>query len=78
MRSELTVNNRSDSVKEAHLKPILKQDDTIMSGIGFNMADKFILFENGQLVDIVYSIDENEWNGNKTLQLKIIDVRSSA
>ena len=41
------------------------------------MADKFPLFANGTPVDIVYSIDENEWNGNKNLQLKIIDVRSS-
>ncbi len=48
-----------------------------MSGIGFNMADKFLLFNNQNPVDIVYSIDENEWNGNKNLQLKIIDVRSS-
>ena len=67
----------SKVLKEAHLKLVLKQDDTIMSGIGFNMADKFPLFANGTPVDIVYSIDENEWNGNKNLQLKIIDVRSS-
>lgn len=67
----------SKVLKEAHLKLVLKQDDTIMSGIGFNMADKFPLFANGTPVDIVYSVDENEWNGNKNLQLKIVDVRSS-
>ena len=67
----------SKVLKEAHLKLVLKHDDTIMSGIGFNMVDKFPLFANGTPVDIVYSIDENEWNGNKNLQLKIVDVRSS-
>ena len=28
-------------------------------------------------VDIVFNIDENEWQGNKNLQLKIIDIRLS-
>jgi len=28
-------------VKEAHIKFSLKQDNTLFTGIGFNMADKF-------------------------------------
>ena len=28
-------------------------------------------------VDIVFKIDENEWNGEKNLQLRVIDIRSS-
>ena len=32
---------------------------------------------NKQPIDIVYTIDENEWNGNKNIQLKMIDIRSS-
>jgi single-stranded-DNA-specific exonuclease len=67
----------SKILKELHLKFVLRQNGVIMSGIGFNMAAKFPLLENGKPVDIVFSIDENEWNGNKNLQLKIIDVRSS-
>ena len=64
-------------LKEIHLKAVLRQDGVIMNGIGFNMASKFPLLENGKPVDLVFSIDENEWNGNKNLQLKIIDIRSS-
>jgi single-stranded-DNA-specific exonuclease len=67
----------SKILKELHLKMVLRQNGMIMNGIGFNMASKFPLLENGKPVDIVFSIDENEWNGNKNLQLKIIDVRSS-
>jgi single-stranded-DNA-specific exonuclease len=26
-------------------------------------------------VDVVFKLDENEWNGEKNLQLKVIDVR---
>jgi single-stranded-DNA-specific exonuclease len=29
-------------------------------------------------VDIVFKIDENEWNDQKTLQLRMIDFRLSA
>ena len=28
-------------------------------------------------IDIVYTLDENEWNGEITLQLKVIDIRLS-
>jgi single-stranded-DNA-specific exonuclease len=42
------------------------------------MADKFPLLMNNKPVDIVFKIDENVWNGNKSLQLMVVDVRSVA
>jgi single-stranded-DNA-specific exonuclease len=65
----------SKIVKEAHLKFVVKQNETILNGIGFNMADKFSLLMNNKPVDIVFKIDENVWNGNKSLQLMVVDVR---
>lgn len=67
----------SKILKEAHIKFVLSQKKTIMNGIAFNMHEKFSLLANQKEVDIVFSIDENEWNGNKNLQLKVIDVRPS-
>ncbi len=67
----------SKIVKEAHLKFVVKQHETVLNGIGFNMADKFSLLLNSKPVDIVFKIDENVWNGNKSLQLMVVDVRSS-
>jgi single-stranded-DNA-specific exonuclease len=67
----------SKIVKEAHLKFVVKQHETILNGIGFNMADKFPLLMNNNPVDIVFKIEENVWNGNKSLQLMVVDVRSS-
>lgn len=66
----------SKVVKEAHLKFSIQQNGTRMSGIGFNLADRMALLQKGP-VDIVFKIDENEWNGEKSLQLKIIDCRQS-
>lgn len=67
----------SKIVKEQHLRISVKQNDIHFSGIGFNMADKFQIFEYKKPLDIVYTLDINEWNGTKSLQLKLIDVRLS-
>ena len=67
----------SKIVKEQHVRFIVKQDNIIFTGIGFNMADKFYLLQMNKPLDIVYTVDENEWNGEKHLQLKVIDIRLS-
>ncbi|MFN2438797.1 MAG: single-stranded-DNA-specific exonuclease RecJ [Chitinophagaceae bacterium] len=67
----------SKIVKEKHIRFVLKQDNVILSGIGFDMAEKMPIVLSRQPLDIVYKIAENEWNGEKSLQLKIIDVRLS-
>ena len=43
--------------------------------IGFGMADKFELIKGGQQFDIAYALEENEWNGNVNLQLRLKDIR---
>jgi len=65
----------SKIVKEEHIRFSVKQDDVTISGIGFGMADKFHLFTQKAPLDIVYTIDSNEWNGTTSLQLKVIDFR---
>ena len=67
----------SKIVKEQHIRFSLKQDNVTITGIGFAMADKFHLLEQKRPVDIVFKIDENEWNGEKSLQLRMIDLRET-
>jgi single-stranded-DNA-specific exonuclease len=67
----------SKIVKEQHIRFSLKQQNVIITGIGFNMAEKFKLLEQKNTVDIVFTIDENEWNGSTSLQLRMIDFRKS-
>jgi hypothetical protein len=71
-------NGNSRILKDAHIKFELKQNETYMSGIGFNMANKFDLLLNQQPIDLVYTIDENEWNGKKSIQINVIDFKLSA
>jgi len=64
-------------VKEQHVRFSLKQDNVVFSGIGFGLAHKFPLLQMQQPVDVVFTLEENEWNGEKSLQLKVIDFRLS-
>ncbi|NVN98685.1 MAG: single-stranded-DNA-specific exonuclease RecJ [Geobacteraceae bacterium] len=61
-------------LKDAHLKLRLKKDGKVLDAIGFNMAKVNI---SGNMVDILFTVDRNEWNGRVTMQLKLKDIRSS-
>ena len=67
----------SKVVKEEHIRFVLKQGSQVFTGIGFNMAGKFSLIEAKVPIDVVFTLDENEWNGEKSLQLKVMDIRAS-
>ncbi len=67
----------SKIVKDLHIKFVLKQSEKILTGIGFNMAEKFYLLQMKKPLDIIFTIDENEWEGIKTLQIKVIDLALS-
>jgi single-stranded-DNA-specific exonuclease len=67
----------SKVVKEEHIRFSLQQNNVVLTGIGFGMAEKFQFLQSKKPIDIVFKIDENEWNGNKTLQLRMIDFKLS-
>lgn len=60
-----------------HLKCNLFQSQTgpRISGIGFGLGDQLKYLSNYQPVDIICCLDENEWNGNTSIQLRIKDLR---
>lgn len=62
-------------VKEQHLRLVIHQHDGVtMDGIGFNMANKYSIVQQGAF-DVVYTINENEFNGRTSLQMRVIDIR---
>ena len=66
----------SKLLKERHIKFSLKQNGVTLSGIGFDMAHKMNMLKENE-IDVVFQIDENEWQGNTTLQLMVKDIRVS-
>tara|TARA_R110000796_G_scaffold183498_2_gene299954 strand:- start:22970 stop:24658 length:1689 start_codon:yes stop_codon:yes gene_type:complete len=61
---------------EKHLKfSVTQNGSSPIGGIGFNLGDKIALLENKKPFSAVFNIDENEWQGNVSLQLKLKDLR---
>jgi single-stranded-DNA-specific exonuclease len=65
-----------------HLKLKIRQEKKIMNAIGFHLGNNedeekcwCKKIHKGSLVDLVVNITLNEWNGNRELQLKIVDMR---
>ena len=60
---------------KTHLKLNVFQGDNqkTYNAIGFNLGDKMEHVQND--FDIVYALDENEWNGYKTVQLLLKDLK---
>lgn len=61
---------------EKHLRITVSQpkSDKIVC-IGFGLGDKVHLISDRKPFKAVYSIDENEWNGQVSLQLKLRDIK---
>ncbi|BDW92305.1 single-stranded-DNA-specific exonuclease RecJ [Flagellimonas marinaquae] len=61
---------------EKHLKCSLYQPGSNPIGaIGFNLGNKLTRVKSIKPFDAVFSLDENEWNGTVSLQLKLRDIR---
>lgn len=61
---------------EKHLKlSVFQNGSTPIGAIGFNLGDKLESVKNKNSFDAVFSLDENEWNGRVSLQLKLRDIR---
>jgi single-stranded-DNA-specific exonuclease len=60
---------------KSHLRINAKTTSGSLAGIGFGMGEFFKSIKDYQEFDICYSINENEWNGRKSLQLMIRDLQ---
>jgi len=60
---------------DKHLRLTATQGKQRIVGIGFNIGNKLDLIQNKKTFSAVYSIDENHWQGNVSLQLKLRDIK---
>lgn len=61
---------------EKHLRlTVMQSGKDKLVCIGFGLGDKIDLVSNKKSFKAVYSIDENEWNGTVSLQLKLRDIK---
>ncbi len=57
-----------------HLKCRVSQHQTQINAIGFSLGTKLDVLQQATPFKAAYTIDENEWNGDVSLQLKLKDI----
>jgi len=65
----------SKMVKEQHIRFALRQNNTTLNGIGFHLKHLFPMVDSNDWLDVVFTLDENEYNGQVNLQLRVLDVQ---
>ena len=68
--------SRKVGADESHLKlSVVSEGGQKMDGIGFNLGKWHANIASGNPFNIVFTIEENHWNGNTSLQLNIKDIK---
>lgn len=63
---------------QSHLKLFVKQNNSQgIAAIGFGMGNKLNLVTNKKPFNAAYCIDENEWNGTVSIQLRLRDIKNT-
>ncbi|MEA3287127.1 MAG: single-stranded-DNA-specific exonuclease RecJ [Candidatus Marinimicrobia bacterium] len=66
---------RPKIVGKNHLKFKVRQGRTVLDAIGFGMAEDLELLYANKPLEMAYALAENEWQGRKTIQLELKDIR---
>ncbi|MBI5754840.1 single-stranded-DNA-specific exonuclease RecJ, partial [Candidatus Peregrinibacteria bacterium] len=71
---DVTIRNiRTMGELGKHLTCTAELSHKSMRGVGFNLGEQSSALEEGEKRDLVCTLDKNDWNGNSSLELKIID-----
>ncbi len=65
-------------VKEQHISFNVTQGKTNVRGIGYNMPDHMKIIKSGKPFDLVFQLQLNEWQGNQSVQMQVIDIKASS
>jgi single-stranded-DNA-specific exonuclease len=65
-------------LKQRHLKMSFRQDGKVIRGIAWRAADRaqFVTDHRGA-IDVAFSLEQDEWKGERYLQLSVADFRAS-
>jgi single-stranded-DNA-specific exonuclease len=58
-----------------HLKMTVKDGACAMDAVAFNFGDRLADVSAAEAFTLAFSLDENEWNGRRTLQMKVKGVQ---
>jgi single-stranded-DNA-specific exonuclease len=64
-------------VKEQHISFNVTQGKSNVRGIGYNMPEHMKIIKSGKPFDLVFQLQLNEWQGNQSVQMQVIDLKYS-
>jgi single-stranded-DNA-specific exonuclease len=64
-------------VKEQHISFSVTQGKSNVRGIGYNMPEHMKIIKSGKPFDLVFQLQLNEWQGNQSVQMQVIDIKYS-
>lgn len=74
--NNLLIAHSLSSFKERHVRFFVKQENgtTVLPVVGFDMVKYYDQLSNGNPFRMAFTIEENTYNGNTTLQLRVKDL----
>jgi len=71
------VFNSLSSFKDRHVRFLAKQsnNENVFQVIGFDMADHYERLAAGDFFRMAFTLEENTYNGNTSIQLRIKDIK---
>ena len=69
------LKERIEKAKDSFFKAKQANFESFENDLLDNLSQKMDCITNNKSFDAVYCIEENEWNGNVTLQLKLKDIK---
>jgi single-stranded-DNA-specific exonuclease len=67
----------SKLVKDLHISFNVTQGKTNVRGIGYNMSEHLKIVKSGKPFDIVFQLQLNEYQGNQSVQMQVMDLKPS-
>ena len=65
-------------LKERHLKMALKQGGRIFRAVAWSAAERYdYLAEHKAALDVAFSLEQNQYNGESYVELTLADLRGS-
>lgn len=76
--TDVKISNLSSLSGGKHLKFTFEQDGQRLDGLFFGKSPAEFLYKIGDTIDIAYTLNINDFNGRRSVQLLLKDYRSSA
>lgn len=71
------LSSKTVGKENKHMKMKLESDGKIYDAIAFGLGNKISEVDSADNLDVIYNLEENFWNGDVNIQLKVKDIKAN-